>query len=51
VNVLVDLNVLLDVFLNRTPWVTDSAAVLAANHSARTAQGSATHETMNGSDD
>jgi len=34
-NVLVDLNVLLDVFLNRAPWLADSAAVLAANHAGR----------------
>jgi predicted nucleic acid-binding protein len=30
--VLLDLNVVLDVFLNRVPWVVDSAAVLQANH-------------------
>ncbi len=34
-NVLVDLNVLLDVFLNRTAWLADSAAVLQANHEGR----------------
>jgi predicted nucleic acid-binding protein len=34
-NVLVDLNVLLDVFLNRAAWVADSAAVLQANHDGR----------------
>jgi predicted nucleic acid-binding protein len=34
-NVLVDLNVLLDVFLNRTAWVADSAGVLKANHDGR----------------
>jgi len=28
---LLDINVVLDVFLARLPWVTDSAAVLAAN--------------------
>jgi predicted nucleic acid-binding protein len=34
-NVLVDLNVLLDVFLNRPAWLADSAAVLQANHDGR----------------
>ena len=30
--VLIDANVVLDVLLNRTPWVTDSQAVWDANH-------------------
>jgi predicted nucleic acid-binding protein len=34
-NVLLDLNVLLDVFLNRAAWVADSAAVVQANHDGR----------------
>ncbi len=34
-NVLVDTNVLLDVFLNRAAWLADSAAVLQANHDGR----------------
>ena len=34
-NVLVDINVLLDVFLNRTTWLADSAAVVQANHDGR----------------
>lgn len=34
-NVLADLNVLLDVFLNRTAWLAESAAVLAANQARR----------------
>jgi predicted nucleic acid-binding protein len=33
--VLVDNNVLLDVFLNRAAWLADSAAVLQANHDGR----------------
>jgi hypothetical protein len=34
-NVLADINILLDVFLNRTAWLADSAAVLQANHDGR----------------
>jgi predicted nucleic acid-binding protein len=34
-NVLTDINVLLDVFLNRAAWLADSAAVLQANHDGR----------------
>ncbi len=34
-NVLVDINVLLDVFLNRAAWLADSAAVVQANHDGR----------------
>ena len=30
--VLIDANVVLDVLLNRSPWVTDSPAVWDANH-------------------
>ena len=30
--VLIDANVILDVLLNRSPWVTDSQAVWDANH-------------------
>jgi predicted nucleic acid-binding protein len=30
--VLIDANVILDVLLNRSPWVTDSQAVWEANH-------------------
>lgn len=33
--VLLDINVVLDVFLARTPWLTDSAAVFQANHEGR----------------
>lgn len=33
--VLIDANVILDVLLNRVPWVTDSQAVWEANHQQR----------------